>query len=276
MPCTSKGLSGVLGTVLSLCLLALAGPGVAEMQRAVIFMDPDVTPHERRFQDARVRDERAYYEARGYVVEVQDAPTKAALTDKILAALMASEVKAVSFFGHGYGPDAKGATSTLLFENAHFWRDLLYRAHRKALAAQGETGVDANRKARRLGQNAQLEIMRNHSCSSLRDTRMAEALVAPGGSYFGVKGLYSTCVTPAALFWEIDWNLTEYVMPKASPAPPTSSPPAATNTVTGPGGVCTPEGFPGPVHDCRIQRSEQPCLPCPNGFDFYYEPNRYE
>lgn len=254
--------------------MAFPAPAAAQSlfgnKQAVIFMDPDVTSHERWFQDFRVEDEQAYYARLGYKVQVVTAPTKDELVAQIFDALLDPKVTAMSFFGHGFGPDAYGATSTVLYENAQFWDRGKFTTLRKELAATTSlTGPELTKAARRAAEEARFDIMRNHSCSSLIDTRIAYSFVKPGGSYFGVRGAYATCATPAALIWDIDWELEEFVIPHITNA--------LGQRLVQPGGPCTPEGWPGPVSDCRyMDQLDEPCIPCPNGFNYHYLESMYE
>ena len=250
--------------------LPASAQSLFDTKQAVIFMDPDVTSRERWFQDFRVEEEQAYYAKLGYEVQIVTAPSKDKLAAKIFAALLDPDISAMSFFGHGFGPDAEGATSTVLYENAQYWDREKFLTLRNKMAAGGKlSGRDLTKAARRAAEEARFDIMRNHSCSSLLDTRIAHSFVKPGGRYFGVKGLYSTCMTPAALFWDIEWELEEYVVPR-----PMS---ALEQRLVAPGGPCTPEGWPGPVQDCRtMPYRDEPCVPCPNGFDFHYLESMYD
>ena len=256
--------------------LFIACPTLAPAQslfgskQAVIFMDPDVTSRERWFQDFRVEEEQEYYAKLGYKVQVVTAPSKDKLAAMIFDTLLDPDITAMSFFGHGYGPDAEGATSTVLYENAQYWDREKFLALRNKMAAEGKlSGRDLTKAARRAAEDARFDIMRNHSCSSLLDTRIAYSFVKPGGSYFGVRGLYSTCATPGALFWDISWELEEYVIPRITNA--------LGQRLVQPGGPCTPEGWPGPVADCRyMDQNDEPCIPCPNGFNYHYLESMYE
>ncbi len=216
-------------------------------KQAILFIDPSVTYYESYFQEPRIKSERDYYEWFGYEVTIQ-----VATEENIVAAILDGKTRAISFFGHGNGPDSPGATSTLLQMRESDWQARVYMELRRRYAAEGMPADEAKERASDRVQNFGFDIMRNHSCSSLIDTRLAEVFVRGGGSYYGSPALYSACPTPTALFSDTSWLLEEYIVPfiatRDMPSgATTSNGPCAVNR--GPAGGCVP-GLDG-------------CVPCP-------------
>jgi hypothetical protein len=248
------------GLALALALALVAGlAGVAAVaepaRRAVIFLDEQVTEYERMFQSPRILLEKAYYEDLGYEVTLWRASD-----GDIVQALLNPAIAAVSFFGHGYDPTAPEATSSMLFVDANGWSDRIFSALRQGYIDAGMSGQAATARARDESKNVKLDVLRNHSCASLVDTRLAEALVRPGGSYFGVRGLYAPCPTPMQLIQDVSFLLEEYVVPRAGPRP-VPGPAAPGYYPTAPGGPCAVDL--GPAGGCG-PGMEFGCIPCPN------------
>jgi len=247
-------MKNILVLISAIMVLATSATAQGEKQ-AIIFVDPSVTYYESRFQAPRIDSERDYYEwILGYTVTIQ-----VATEESIVAALLDGQTKAISFFGHGNGPDAPGATSTMLLMPVKDWQSRVYMEIRKRLAAQGVPTSEARTRATEMVQNFGLEMMRNHSCSSLIDTDMAEVFVRGGGSYFGSPALYSTCPTPTSLFSDTSWLLEEYIVPFI----------ATRDMHRDPSALCERLG---PADGCLPGSAN--CLPCP-GTDstIWYDPS---
>jgi len=248
---------------LLLALVALAGAAAAgNGKQAVIFLDDNVTDWERMFQSPRILYEKSWYEDQGYTVTLRRAADR-----EIVAAVMNPDVGAVSFFGHGYDPTAPEATSSMMFIDASGWSNRIFRALRQKYIDEGLSGSAATAKARKERDGIKLDTLRVHACSSLVDTKLAMALVRPGGSYYGVSGLYAPCPTPSALFMDVSFMLQLYVVPGA-PQPAESLP----YDPTLPGGPCAVDL--GPAGGCG-PGFETGCIPCPNrdqGIQQWYIP----
>lgn len=230
-----------------------AGTAANAGPRAVIFLDPEVTLYESFFQQDRIKYELFGYQAMGYEVEF-----KKATEEEIVNTIMAGDTDYISFFGHGHGPDNPSATSTMLFMRATDWKARVFAELVKKYRAEGLSAADARSRANRESQNFGLEGMRNHSCSSLVDTTLAEQFVKPGGTYSGVGGLYVSCPTPMALYSDVSLILDDYIVPFPPPAASQLDPRTLCDRL-GPADGC----FPGTAN----------CLPCP-GTDslIWYDP----
>jgi len=238
--------------------LVLAGPGVAEAtKRAVIFIGPDVTFYESLSQRDRIKIEVEGYRAFGYEVEIKKA-TQA----EIVAMIIEGETDRISFFGHGHGTDNPQATSTMMSLSATHWRSLVRLELFEKYQAEGLSVADAIDRATAETQNFGFEGMRNHSCSSLVDTTLADLFVKPGGTYSGVPGLYVACPTPYMLFSDVSFFLDDYVVPLPAPA----------NNLITPAALCSRLG---PADGC-IPGSEN-CVPCPgDNPSVWYDPTRWQ
>lgn len=233
-----------LGILALLPVLLTASTHAAEAQRrAIIFIDPEVSLYESIFQHHRIKVEYDLYVVFGYDVEIKDATE-----DEIVAAILSDDTDHISFFGHGHGSDNPEVTSTMLFMNATAWRARVQVALAKKYRAEGLSSTEARERANRESQNFGLEGMRNHSCSSLADTTLAEAFVKPGGTYSGVGGLYVSCPTPTAILSDVDFFLDDYVVPMPAPARDLLTP-AALCRKLGPADGCIP--------------GSANCVPCP-------------
>jgi hypothetical protein len=251
------GLAALVFALVAL-MAATAGATALGTKRAVIFLDQRVSERERLFQSPRILLDKAYYEDLGYRVTLLRASDTA-----IVDALMDPDVSALSFFGHGYDPQAPEATSSMLFIDANGWSNRVFRALRQRHIDAGLSGREAAARAREdSASRTKLAILRNHSCSSFVDTSLAETLVRPGGSYFGVSGLYAPCPTPMQLIQDVSFLLDEYIVPGAARAPlphPAPAPPGFDPTA--PGGPCAVNL--GPAGGCG-PGFETGCIPCPN------------
>jgi hypothetical protein len=79
---------------------------------------------------------------------------------------------------------------------------------------------EAYKRAEAESKNSGLELFRNHSCYSLKDTALADQFVAGGGTYGGVPASYVPCFTPRVVFSDVNFHLMDYHLP---PLQPTSS-----------------------------------------------------
>lgn len=250
-------MKNILVLIWSTLLLATSAYAQGGKQ-AILFVDPDVTGYESAFQRPRVAYDRYYYESLGYTVVEQIATE-----ENIVAALLDGETRAISFFGHGNGPDAPGATSTMLFLNSAAWRARVYQEMRKRLAAAGVPKAEAIERAEAAADNFNLDIMKNHACSSLIDVSLAEKFVRGGGIYFGSPALYQACPSPDALFSDTSWRLEEYRVPFIATRDMRADP-------TAPGGPCAQDY--GPAAGC-IPGTDGSCIPCPgDDIQQWYEP----
>lgn len=225
--------------------LVLAAPVAADPEtRAVIFVDPEITPFEHRFLDKRIESESFFYQFMGHEVVIKEASE-----DEIVATIIEGQTDFISFFGHGHGSDNQDATSTVLFLNADTWKARVYVELVRKYQAEGLTAQQARNRANLESQNFGFEGMNNHSCSSLVDTSLAEVFVKPGGTYSGVRGLYVPCLTPSAVWSDVSFILDDYVVPLATPA----------FDLTAPGGPCASRR--GPADGCLPGSAD--CVPCP-------------
>lgn len=247
----------ILGLALLMSGFLFVGQVSADpKKRAVIFIDPEVTFYESQFQYHRIEIERGLYIAYGYDVEI-----KKATEDEIVAAIVSGDTDHISFFGHGHGSDNPSATSTMLFLNATAWKARVQFELVKKYRAEGLSPTEARERANRESQNFGLEGMRNHSCSSLVDTTLAEAFVKPGGTYSGVGGLYVSCPTPMALLSDVDFFLDDYIVPLPAPAGDLITPAALCRRL-------------GPADGCMPGSAN--CVPCPGeNPTAWYDPTRW-
>jgi len=239
-------------------LLLLAASAVAQTtKQAIIFVDPEVLQYadESFFTSMNEGYEWAYYQAHGYSVSFQPATE-----DNIVAAALDGNTRAMSFFGHGF--TSSGATSTILYIDDEAWMSNVFTALRTRYIAAGLSKTEATRRADEESQNFGFDVVRNHSCGSLIDTRLAHQFVRPGGSYFGVPALYYPCPTPYALGEGADWTLEEYIVPGVTPPTVISPSVILSPSVTGPDGPCAVDR--GPAGGCIPgMDGEAGCIPCP-------------
>lgn len=242
---TPNKIQEVFGLSLLLIGLVLANTGAAEPnKRAVIFIGPDVTYYQSLSQHYRIEYEIMLYNEFGYKVEI-----KKATVDEIVGMIIEDNVERISFFGHGNGVDDPSATSTFMSLSATHWRSLVRLELYAKYQAEGLSSTVALDRATAETQNFGFEGMRNHSCSSLVDTSLADLFVMPGGTYSGVTGLYAACPTPYMILSDVSFFLDDYVRPL-----PTG--PAV--DLTGVKAMCDRLG---PADGCLPGSAN--CVPCP-------------
>jgi hypothetical protein len=200
--------------ILTLCLAlwAVMAAATAAMAggKAVVFVDKTMTGWEEFSDSFRFQAEEQELKQRGYDVEVRYATDK-----EIRSALEDKEVKVVSFFGHNTSykdlPTLGNFDIDGLLEPMR--RDLL-----KKYRAEGLSMNEANEKA-----NAEVgafsfgkQEVRNFSCFSMSDTKLADALVAPGGVYKGTPKMLTACPLNLIAYYEVaDFTLSTYKVPYA-------------------------------------------------------------
>lgn len=94
--------------------------------------------------------------------------------------------------------------------DASSWRRKVFQSRLQNYHQQGLSQEESSRRADSESKNFGLELIRNHSCESLRDTSMAHQFVMAGGFYHGVTGRYVPAPSPFALFSDVSFFLDEY------------------------------------------------------------------
>ena len=191
-------------TVLCLSFLAFPAflPSPANAARiAVIVLSPQLGPWDRLTSTPRVTAEIYYLEYLGYKVYIMRGSV-----DNILLALAEPQVRAISYFGHAAYPSMENL-------DANSWRFKAFQFLQGQYIKQGLSQNDAYQWAGAESQNFGLELVRNHSCSSLANAGLAQQFFKPGGVYYGVKGSYLPCPSPFALLNNVSFILDEYRVP---------------------------------------------------------------
>jgi hypothetical protein len=209
MSAASRSLS-FLRAALWLAFVALAvHAGTSHAARtAVLVFSPDLGTYDRLFAYPRVVYEVEYLKAKGY-----DVRAMAGTVDNITRSIADPQVRAISYFGHAGFPSMEHM-------NAGMWRDAVFQYLALGYQRQGLGMAQARQVAAAEVRNFGLELVRNHSCSSLRDTSMAHQFVRPGGQYHGAQSAYAPCPTPTALVADVQFVLSEYHVPGALPSLP--------------------------------------------------------
>jgi hypothetical protein len=175
---------------------------------AVIAVGTNLGTWDRVMSAPRVKYEERYLRSLGYQVQYI-----VGTTDNIATALAEPQVRAISYFGHG----TAASMETL---NASGWKQRMYEHFLLQYRRQGMSQGDASQRATADVQNFGLELVRNHSCSSLANDSLARQFVRPGGAYHGVGGSYVPCPTPFLLMDNVSMVLQEYKVPGSLPTMP--------------------------------------------------------
>lgn len=209
---------------------------------AILYISPDLTGSDKTNAEDRAAQEADALRKQGYKVVEKPAHEQDILDD------LWNGVEAVAFFGHG-GTDTSGnATSTFAGRTAEGWKASIFSDFRLRYVKQGMTLEDAERKTNARLARLGIKLMRNFSCRSLHDRKIADLFVDRGGRYYGAP----STLTGGALAQTISANtpdvcsgllgysyeLTLYPVEKPEPAPEAPPvPPAPPAASQGPNAI---------------------------------------
>ena len=184
--------------------------GASHAQKiAIIAISPELGVTDRLWSLPRVSYEADYLRAAGYQVRLMPGTR-----DNITLALANPQVRALAYFGHAARPSLEHIDAT-------GWKNIVYQHLYRTYRQQGLRDNDARHFAGAEVQNFGLELMRNHSCSSLTDDTLARQFVRPGGIYAGARsGAYQPCPTPWMLLSNVQFFLDDYRVPGVPPVLP--------------------------------------------------------
>jgi len=183
-------------------LLGLNASYTGDAKTAVIFIHPDMHWREKAPVWIRAHVEllvlyRMGY--RGYIVSN-------AREDKIAEFIMDGKISALSYFGHEHSPKI-----ARLYADG--WRSMMYDLYYAKYKNLGIAEKDAHGAATQQSKNFGLDLVRNHSCFSLKYTSLAKLFVRSGGIYYGAREYYTADPFFQALQEDTDFLLEKYQVP---------------------------------------------------------------